>query len=379
VTKSYTLASGIISGSALMTKSGANSLTVNAQSALPLTITEGSVSGSGTIGATIVGTNGVLSFGGTINNLTTLGVATNSGTVNIALSVAGGTFRNLGTVNGTFSTSGGSTTTLEAGSTVNASGVSTVAAGTKLVIEGQFNAGTANVNSRMTVAGVLTGSGTYEDTTGDIAGNNGRLEINPSGVFTPGGSNVVGSFKIGGRFDLNTGTPDGLMIIDVDLNHPQTNDVIQVDKWSNFRGALTMNNIGSIPFAAGQSFRICTNNFGSPNTPEAAFDLANKITPKVPGVGLQWSLANLRTNGIIAVISAPLTPPTLTNTLVGGTNLSFTWPTNYLGYQLQVQTNSLNVGLSTNWSPIVGSEFTNAWSVPVSVGDPAVFYRLSNN
>lgn len=380
VTKSYTLASGTISGTALMTKTGANTLTVNAQSALPLTITEGFVDGTGTIGATTVGTNGVLSFNGIINKLTTSGVSTNNGTINIALSVDGGTFRNVGIVNGTFNTSGGSTTTLEAGSTVNASGVSTVNAGTTLIVDGAFNAGIANVNSRIAIAGHLTGSGIISDTTGDLAGNNGRLEINPSGVFTPGGSNIIGSFTIGGRFDLNTGTPpDGRLIIDVDMNNSQTNDVIQVDKWSNMRGALTMNNIGLIPFAAGQSFRICTNNFGTPNTPETAFDLANKITPKVPGVGLQWDLSNLRTNGIIAIIPAPLTQPTLTNAIVGGTNLSLTWPTTHLGYQLQVQTNTLSVGISTNWSPIVGTESTNGWSVPINTADPAVFYRLSNN
>jgi hypothetical protein len=382
VTKSYTLASGTISGTGLLTKKGANTLTVNAQSSLPVALTEGLLDGTGTIGATTVATNAVLSFGGTVNKLTTSGASTNlaSGFVNIALAVNGGTFRNEGTVNASINTSGGSTTIIAAGSTVNAAGVSTINAGTTLIIEGAYNAGIANVNSRVAVAGHLTGSGSVSDTTGDLAGNNGRLEINPSGVFTPGGSNIIGSFTIGGRFDLNTGAaPDGLLIIDVDLNNPAKNDVIRVDKWSNLRGALFMNNIGAIPFASGQSFRICTNNFGLANTPETAFDLANKITPKVPGVGLQWDLSNLRTNGIIAVISAPLTPPGLTNTIVGGTNLNLTWPTTHIGYQLQVQTNTLSVGISTNWSPITGSEYTNSWNVPITTANPAVFYRLSNN
>jgi hypothetical protein len=49
-----------------------------------------------------------------------------------------------------------------------------------------------------------------------------------------------------------------------------------------------------------------------------------------------------------------------------------------LGYQLQVQTNSLDVGLSTNWTPIVGTESVTSTNFPIDPANPAVLYRLSN-
>jgi hypothetical protein len=375
--KAYSFSGGDIAGAATITKEGNNTLTIDAMSQMALALNGGTVTGSGTLGTTTVGAAGTLNYAGTVNSLTTAGTSSSAGTVNVKLTVSGGTFDNSGTVNGTYSLSGG-TSVNQPGSTVNTIGVSTLAAGATLVHNGVINLGNANVNSRLTIAGNLTGSGEIYDTTGDVNGNNGRLEINPNGVFTPGGSNTIGTFSVGARFDLNTGNPDGLMIIDIDLNHANTNDVLVADKWSNFRGALTLNNIGAVPFAVGQSFKIFRQSFDLANTPENAFDLANKITPKVPGVGLQWDVSNLKTNGIIAVIAAPLTSPSLTNTVVGGTNLTINWPTTHLGYQLQAQTNTLDVGISNNWFPIAGSENTTSWSVPLDSVNPAVFYRLSN-
>jgi|GEM_PF-665866 len=377
-TKAYSLIGGTISGSATMTKEGANTLTVDATSELALAVNAGTVNGSGSLGSTTVGTNGTLNYTGTIAKLTTAGTVSSSGTINLSATVTGGTFVNSGIINGIISLSGASTTTFQPGSTVTTPGISTATTGSTLVHNGQMNLGTANANSRFTVTGNLTGSGTITDTTGDANANNGRLEISAGGVFTPGGSNTIGDFTVEGRFDLNAGSPDGTMIIDVDLNHAQTNDVVKPDKWSNLRGALVMNNIGSVPFAAGQSFQICSINFGQPNKPETAFDLANKITPAAPGVGLQWDLGNLRTNGIIAVIAAPLTPPTMTNSVVGGTNLTLSWPASHIGYQLQVQTNTLAVGISNSWFPIAGSETVTTWSAAVDPANPTVFYRLSN-
>jgi hypothetical protein len=295
----------------------------------------------------------------------------NSGTINIGLSVNGGTFDNSGTINGTFNTSGTNTAiNIRSGSKVEANAVSTVGVGSSMILSGDFN----NNADRLTIEGYLTGSGSVTDYTGDTAGNKGRLEIN--GLFTPGGSNVIGTFKVNGRFDLNASVPDGRMIVDIDMNHPAKNDVIFVDKWSNFRGALTLNNIGSVPFAAGQTFIIFSNNWVL-NVPEVPFDMTNKITPAVPGVGLQWNFDNLKTNGIVAVVQVPLTPPTLTTVNTNGT-LNFSWEKSHLGYQLQRQTNSLSVGISTNWTPIAGSEYTNGWSVSISQTNPTVFYRLSS-
>jgi len=378
--KSYSFAGSTIGGSAVITKEGTGSLSMNAICQMALNINNGSVNGSGSLGATTVGAGTTFDYSGSIKGLTTAGTSSSSGTINIGLSVTGGTFDNTGIVNGTFNTSGDCSLTNRALSEVNTVGVSTMGVGGTLVQEGEMYLGSgANVNSRFSIAGNLTGSGTIIDDTGDSAGNNGRVEINPNGVFTPGGADTIGIFTIKARFDLNTGsTPDGLLVIDVDLNNPAKNDVIYVDKWSNFRGALKMNNIGAVPFAEGQSFLIYSNRFGFPNTPENAFDLTNKITPAVPGIGLQWDVSNLKLNGLIAVVAGPSTAPELTSATVGGTNLTLNWPLSHIGYQLQVQTNNLATGVSTNWYPIEGTENVVSTNFPIDTANPAVFYRLSN-
>jgi hypothetical protein len=58
-----------------------------------------------------------------------------------------------------------------------------------------------------------------------------------------------------------------------------------------------------------------------------------------------------------------------------GNQLALGWPTN-LGWTLQVQTNSLSTGLSTNWVSVPGSTTVTNVVVPVSPTNGSVFYRL---
>lgn len=57
-----------------------------------------------------------------------------------------------------------------------------------------------------------------------------------------------------------------------------------------------------------------------------------------------------------------------------GNQLDITWPM-VIGH-LEVQTNDLNVGLSSNWVTVPGSSATNHVSVPIGSGNGSVFYRL---
>lgn len=77
------------------------------------------------------------------------------------------------------------------------------------------------------------------------------------------------------------------------------------------------------------------------------------------------------------LLTVSLLPNTPTNLLwnVTGTNLNLSWPSNYIGWILQKQTNSLNTGLFTNWVDVPASVSNSQWSVPIgSMG--AGFYRL---
>jgi hypothetical protein len=56
--------------------------------------------------------------------------------------------------------------------------------------------------------------------------------------------------------------------------------------------------------------------------------------------------------------------------------LQLSWPADHTGWQLQAQTNSLAVGLGTNWVSVAGSAQTNQMTMPMSATNGAVFFRL---
>jgi subtilisin-like proprotein convertase family protein len=78
----------------------------------------------------------------------------------------------------------------------------------------------------------------------------------------------------------------------------------------------------------------------------------------------------------LAVTSSIPTTPTNLVWSVTGSTLNLSWPSNYLGWELQVQTNSLGTGLGTNWTVVPGSTATNRIDQPVDPANPAAFYRL---
>ena len=49
----------------------------------------------------------------------------------------------------------------------------------------------------------------------------------------------------------------------------------------------------------------------------------------------------------------------------------------HTGWHLETQTNSLSVGLGSNWLAWPGSDATNAVSLPIDPSNPAVFLRLT--
>jgi hypothetical protein len=97
------------------------------------------------------------------------------------------------------------------------------------------------------------------------------------------------------------------------------------------------------------------------------------LTPATPGPGLAWNTNTLTTDGTLRVVS---TGPVAVANSRSGNFLTLSWPTDHLGWRLQVQTNSIFVGLDTNWFNVPNSITTNqmAFSLDPTVG--CVFYRL---
>ena len=365
LTQNYTLSGGTIAGLGKTLKSGAADLTISATHNPPLTVSNGtfSVTGSGILGG----------------GLTTYASATvsNLGTINGPISIQAGAFVNAGTV----ATAPG-LMTLGTGvfvtnyTTMNMGGGNwAVPAGSTLVNYDTIN----NLAGRLNVNGTFIGGGTIHDGTGvPGSGSDGRLAINSGATLSVGTS--IGTLNVEGRFDAGNG---GNIIVEVDFANPQTNDLVTADLGGNMQATFSMVNVnpGAGVFSNGQSFVLIRGNFGLVLTNASPTHIP-KIAPTVPGIGLQWDVSGMRTTNslkIVSIIPVPVTnPPAITTSVLGGTNLTLTWPATSFGYQLQVQTNSLDVGITPNWVPVPGSEQTNRVDVPIDKNNPTVFYRLSN-
>jgi hypothetical protein len=81
-------------------------------------------------------------------------------------------------------------------------------------------------------------------------------------------------------------------------------------------------------------------------------------------------------DGKIKVVTVPSTAPTSITVAVGASQLELSWPLDHIGWRLQAQTNSLGVGLSTNWFTVPGSTSTNRVIVPIDAASPTAFFRL---
>jgi hypothetical protein len=76
--------------------------------------------------------------------------------------------------------------------------------------------------------------------------------------------------------------------------------------------------------------------------------------------------------------AAPLPSSVATNISwqVSSGQLQLFWPQDHLGWHLQIQTNSLNVGLWTNWVSVPNSGTTNLIFIPINQTNGCVFLRM---
>jgi hypothetical protein len=66
------------------------------------------------------------------------------------------------------------------------------------------------------------------------------------------------------------------------------------------------------------------------------------------------------------------------NFAVSGGRLQLTWPIDHTGWRLEVQTNSPQAGLGTNWTTVMNSMATNSLFLPLSQTNASVFFRLAH-
>jgi len=206
---------------------------------------------------------------------------------------------------------------------------------------------------------------------GAVLAGNGRQIDGPATIENGAklwvGLNVLGipdicTFKIRSDLILETNSTT-FTYVDKDNT---SNDMVTGVNNITYGGALVVTNIGLTSLSGGEQYQL----FSFSGTASGNF---NSITI-LPANGLT-GIFNPAT-GVLTITGTPI-PTTPTNLLVnvnsGQINLS--WPTNYLGWSLQVQSNSLSVGLSTNWFTIPGSSLVTSTNYPLLNGG-AVFFRM---
>ena len=403
--------SGEIGGTSPLNKWGSAGMTMNAMCDLPVNIHEGSVDGYGALGATTVSSNASLTFSGAINRLVSSGTSVLSagGTIANTATVQAGSLTDSGTITNTILVRSNATMTVTTGGkvVVNALSNSQIDQGGNLVLNGIWQNGSSSGPAgtyRLDIFGKLTGTGAIlgaRDLTAAEPNQRSRLNIGSGGVLSPGSApGDIVTFTNQGRFDFVQGSR---IIMDVDMDsadgsnpfgsvpngsaNAKRSDVLYLDRWSTVQGTLQITNIGTQPFAVGTVLKLFKRDFDQfgptfGNVPLNDGQLP-VMDPESPGLGMIWDLSKFRTNGVISILGTATNPPTLDAFYFQRTNVTFSWPTNHIGWELLTQTRPLTNGLSlarSNWTVVAGSTATNLITITNWIGkDPgAVFYRLGH-
>jgi fibronectin-binding autotransporter adhesin len=227
----------------------------------------------------------------------------------------------------------------------------------KLTLSAANNYGnTTTVNG-----GVLELTGSITSTNGVVV-NGGALAGN--GTITDNvtvqasiASGTIDALTVNGNYTIN-----GTLAVDVNRagfvsDHPIVSGTV-----SAVAGTVAVNTLGAA-LQVGDTFTL----FSGPVSGGAALT--------VVGGGATW-VNNLAVDGTIQVLSlVPTTPTSLTGTVNGG-NLNISWPPSHQGWVLQAQTNSLAVGIATNWTDIPGTASVTSTNIAINPANPTVFFRL---
>ena len=79
----------------------------------------------------------------------------------------------------------------------------------------------------------------------------------------------------------------------------------------------------------------------------------------------------------VSVTTQPSTTPASIATVLSGNTFTLSWPSDHLGWHLQVQTNALGTGLGTNWVTVPGSDLVTSTNITINPANGSVFYRLT--
>ena len=250
-------------------------------------------------------------------------------------------------------------------------GATEIEAGTLLLTE----PGEITNSVSISIAAGATLDATYRDdqtvtlgSTETLTGNgaiNGNLLTLAGSVTAPGTPATVGTLTV-----TNTITLGGNLLLNLNRSStPTSSQLTTVMGAITYGGTLSVTNVGSA-LHVGDTFQL----FSSAVSGFTGFSLA---TTDANGLTYTWN-NNVAANGSITVASVSSTvnpnPPVIQHS-VSGNILTLAWPTN-AGWILQAQTNSLLVGLGSNWVNVPGSSQVTSTQITNNPANGSVFYRL---
>jgi hypothetical protein len=392
--KYYTFSGNPVGGNGL-TKAGTGTLEVDAPVQVPFQLNNGTLVGSGTIGAVTVAAGAELNYSGTINgNVFCSGLGLNPGTINGNLTLnSGGVFTNINNLYGFFTANSGSLL-------YNTNGAN-ITYPTGLGDTGSIATNAIVINGGGINGDYLTDGGTFEDLgIGNIALT--YLSVLPGGVFYPG-NDALGTTVINesGAAPTEYAFPGALLLAQgstlvLNVNGNGNNTIVKPAAYSFGASAsaqtengatLQINNLGS-PLTAGESWTFFQTPAGYPfNNTGSSTNTFPVISPATPGPGLAWDVSQVYYTGTIGVVKANSGPKFNFTLTPQGTNMieQFSWGSQYQGWRLEYEIEPTSVGIvasNSAWTGVSGSwtnlseTLTNAGNTSTTNPATCVFFRL---
>jgi autotransporter-associated beta strand protein len=207
------------------------------------------------------------------------------------------------------------------------------------------------------------GSGQTMIGNGTVIG--GNVNFGSGSTLAVGFSGSTSTLTVRGNLALQSGSTN---LVKVNKTTSIANDKVVSPTLVTMGGTLVITNLGNA-LAGGDAIPLfsATNYSGS----------FSSIVPATPGAGLAWDTSTLDSDGTLRVLATVNLTRTNIITQLSGNQLTLSWPVDHIGWWLQIQTNSLNTGLSTNWVDLPGSSTTNKVIITIDPANGAVFYRMA--
>ena len=190
---------------------------------------------------------------------------------------------------------------------------------------------------------------------GTVLGN-----VTANGTVAPGAS--IGTLSFGNNLALQSASTTA-----VEVQSDGACDQLVCGGTLTYGGTLQVTDLGGT-LTTNHTFKLFT---------AAGYSGAFANVTPPPGAGLVWNTDTLLVDGTLRIAVTAMNPTNITAVVIGGNTLQLSWPVDHKGWSLQAQTNSADIGLSTNWFTVPGSSAVNEMTVPIDPANGSVFFRLA--